>query len=189
MNPIQPITTARLVLRAFRPADAEDLYAYLEDERVYQFEPGEPIDREQAQKTALEFSGSPNFRAVELQAERKVIGQVYFKQTEPAHLRTWELGYILSPHYQRQGYMSEAAAGLVQHGFANAQIHRIIAHCNPENTASWRLLEKIGFRREGLFRQNIYFRKNAAGEPLWTDTFVYARLASDFLDKELKGIE
>jgi RimJ/RimL family protein N-acetyltransferase len=106
-------------------------------------------------------------------------GRIYFKHIEPHHLMTWELGYILNPHYHRQGYMSEAVAALVQHGFDHAAIHRVVAHCNPENTSSWKLLEKIGFRREGLLRQNIFFRQDALGEPIWTDTYVYALLASE----------
>jgi RimJ/RimL family protein N-acetyltransferase len=173
------LPTERLTVRAFQPQDAADLFTYLSRPEVYRFEPGEPLDWEGAQNRALEFSTSPEFWAVELQAERKVIGQVYFSQTEPQHTMTWELGYILSPDYQRQGYASEAAAALVQAGFAAAGIHRVVSHCNPENAASWRLLEKIGFRREGLLKKNIYFRKNAAGEPIWTDTYIYARLAEE----------
>jgi RimJ/RimL family protein N-acetyltransferase len=173
------IPTERLTVRAFRPEDAGDLYAYLSRPEVYHFEPGEPLDWQQAQTRALEMSTAPDFWAVELRAAGRVIGQVYFSQTEPQHLMTWELGYILSPDYQRQGYASEAAAALVQVGLAAAGIHRVVAHCNPENLASWKLLEKIGFRREGLLKRNVYFRKNAKGEPIWTDTFVYARLAED----------
>jgi RimJ/RimL family protein N-acetyltransferase len=173
------IATEHLNVRAFRPEDGDDLYAYLSRPEVYRFEPGEPLDHQQAGKRAQDFSNSPDFWAVELRAEGKVIGQVYFSQVEPQHQMTWELGYILSPDYQRQGYASEAAAALVQAGFAAAGIHRVVAHCNPENLASWKLLEKIGFRREGLMQKNNYFRKNTDGEPIWTDTYIYARLAED----------
>lgn len=179
MLPKQPILTQRLVVRAFRPDDCHDLFEYLSDERVYRFEPGEPVDLAEAQQLAADMSTSPDFWAVELQAERKVIGQIYFKHLQPKHLMTWELGYILSPRYQRQGYASEAAAALVRYGFSATQIHRVVAHCNPENTASWKLLEKIGFRREGLHRKANFFRRDAAGQPIWTDTFDYAMLASE----------
>lgn len=80
--------------------------------------------------------------------------------------------------HHRQGYMSEAVEALVRHGFAHAAIHRVVAHCNSEHPAPWRLLEKIGFRREGLLRQNIFFHQNALGEPIWTDTRVYAMFAA-----------
>jgi RimJ/RimL family protein N-acetyltransferase len=55
-------------------------------------------------------------------------------------------------------------------------VHRVVSHCNPQNVASWKLLEKIGFHREGLLRKNIYFRKDEAGNPLWWDSYAYARL-------------
>ena len=173
------VVTPRLVVRAFQPEDAGHLYEYLSNAEIYQFEPGDPVDRQQAVKRAEEMSSSWNFWAVELQAEGKVIGQIYFEHVEPLYLMTWELGYILSPHYQRQGYASEAAAALVGVGFAAAGIHRVVAHCSSENMASWKLLEKIGFRREGLLKKNVFFRRDGKGEPLWMDSFVYARLADD----------
>lgn len=171
--------TSRLVVRTFRPEDASDLFAYLSLDEIYRFEPGEPIDLQQAQEQVTQMSTSPDFWAVELQTEQKVIGQIYFKQIDPPHLMTWELGYILSPHYQRQGYASEAIVALLQTGFAAAGIHRVVAHCNPENIASWKLLEKVGFRREGLLKKEIFFRRDTNGEPLWSDTFVYAMLAKE----------
>lgn len=173
------IVTPRLVVRRFRPQDADALYDYLSLPEVYRYEPGEPTDFQQAQDLAVEMSASDDFWAVELRLERKVIGQIFFKHIEPEHLMTWELGYILSPRYQRQGYASEAASALVRTGFAAAGIHRVVAHCNPENVASWKLLEKIGFRREGLLRQNVYFRRDQSGEPIWTDTYVYGLLTNE----------
>lgn len=171
------LNTPRLTLRRFRPADAADLYAYLADPRTYRFEPGEPLDRAQASQRAAELAASPDFWAVELNVTGKVIGQLYLKQIEPLEHLTCELGYILHPAYQRQGYGSEAAAALVRQALTVGGMHRVVAHCNPENTASGRLLEKIGFHREALHRQDIFFRRDAAGAPLWTDTYVYALLA------------
>jgi RimJ/RimL family protein N-acetyltransferase len=177
----QPIHTNKLVLRAFSSADAQDLYEYLSYERVYRFEPGAPIDLNRAQKMADELCASPNFWAVELESQRKLIGQLYFQQIKPLHLQTWELGYILSPAYQRQGYASEAVGALLNYAFSTVNIHRVVAHCNPQNLASWKLLEKLGFQREGLLRQNIFFRLDDAGEPVWTDSYVYALLEKDRL--------
>jgi [ribosomal protein S5]-alanine N-acetyltransferase len=174
---LMALNTPRLTIRRFRPEDAGDLYDYLSDPQVYRFEPGEPIDRAQAVQRAAEMAISPDFWAIELQTGGKVIGQLYFKQIEPAEHLTCDLGYILHPAYQRQGYASEAAGALVQHALTEGGMHRVVAHCNPENIASWKLLEKIGFQREGLLRQNVFFRRDAAGEPLWTDTYVYAKLA------------
>ena len=58
-------------------------------------------------------------------------------------------------------------------------VHRVFAECNPENAASWHLLERLGFRREGLLRQNIFFRRDGDGRLVWQDTCVYARLRED----------
>ena len=175
-----PITSTRLILRPFRPEDADDLHEYLSNAQLYRFEPGAPIEREQAQQRAADMAASPDFWAIELTATQRQIGQLYLKHVEPLEWLTCELGYILNPAYQRQGYAAEATAALVEHAFAVRGMHRIYAHCNPENIPSWRLLERIGFRREGLLRQNVFFRRDAAGAPLWTDTYVYARLAQDF---------
>ena len=55
--------------------------------------------------------------------------------------------------------------------------HKVI---HPDNVASWKPLEKFGFRREGLLCKNIYFRKDDAGNPLWWDSYAYARLEEKF---------
>jgi len=174
------IQTNRLNIRAFSPQDAQDLYEYLSDPLVYQYEPGEPINLKQAFSYASDMANNEHFWAVESRSEKKVIGQLYFCQQEPKQLMTWELGYIMSPHFQQQGYGSEAAQTLVKYGFQQLGVHRVQAHCNPGNIASWKLLEKIGFRREGLLRKNIYFNKDAQGQPFWMDSYVYARLEDKF---------
>lgn len=176
----EPIQTERLTIRRFEETDAADLYEYLSDPQVYKYEPGEPISLEQAQNYAIDMANNQNFWAVELKHKQKVIGQLYFSQQEPKHLLTWELGYIINRKYQHQGYGSEAAVALVQFGFEQLSVHRVVAHCNPANDASWKLLEKIGFRREGLLRKNVFFRKDEAGNPLWWDSYVYARLERKF---------
>lgn len=176
----EPIITKRLLIRAFSSEDAQDLYEYLSDPQIYRYEPGEPIDLEQAQNYLTDMANNPNIYAVELKSEHKVIGQLYFCQQEPEHLMTWELGYRMSSKYQKQGYGSEAAQALVDYGFRKLDVHRVVAYCHPDNIASWKLLEKIGFRREGLLRKNVYFRKDEAGNPLWWDSYAYARLEEKY---------
>ena len=171
--------TTRLLLRRFRPDDAADLYAYLADPQTYRFEPGAPLDRAQASQRAAELAASPHFWAVALRSTGQVIGQIYLEQIAPTEHLTCELGYILHPAHQRQGYAAEAAAALVRQALTAGGMHRIVAHCNPENSASWRLLEKLGFRREAWHRQDIFFRRDPSGAPLWTDTYVYALLAAE----------
>ncbi len=170
------IETKRLVIRRFSPDDYVDLYEYLSEPAVYAFEPGKPVSIEEAKAMALERSQGSDFLAVELKDKKKMIGHLYFKQAEPLWLLTWELGYIFNPKYQRNGYGSEAAAALTAHGFEKHNIHRIMARCNPENAASWKLLERVGFKREGSFRKFGFVHTDEHGAPIWNDAYEYSLL-------------
>jgi ribosomal-protein-alanine N-acetyltransferase len=173
------INTSRLLIRQFQEQDYSSLFEYLSNPSIYRFEPGEPISLEEAKELASERSQGNDFWAVVLKGEQKMVGHLYFKQIEPIEFLTWELGYIFSPAFQKKGYATESAYGLIQYGFEHFGIHRVIAHCNPENIASWRVLEKIGMKREGYFRKNIFFHTTPDGSPLWIDTYAYAILKED----------
>jgi RimJ/RimL family protein N-acetyltransferase len=176
------INTPRLLIRPFTPDDADDLYEYLSDPETYEFEPGAPVSHEEAGQLARERAATANFLAIELRNTGRMVGHLYFEQTAPAELRTWELGYILNPRFQHNGYATEATVGLLRQVFEARHIHRVFAHCNPRNEASWKLLERVGFRREALLRQNVFFRTGPGGEELWTDTYVYAMLEDEAAD-------
>ena len=89
-----------------------------------------------------------------------------------------EVGYIVNKRYQRQDYAAEALSAVIARAFREGA-HRIYAECDPRNVPSWKLLEKVGLRREAHFRQNIWFRRDENGAPLWKDTLVYAILDSE----------
>lgn len=178
------IPTPRLILRPFRETDGQALHAYLSLPEIYRYEPGAPISLEEARQLAVERSQSPDFWAVTLKDTGVLVGHLYFAQNEPQEWLTWELGYIFHPAFQGRSYASEAAAALIRYGFAHWGIHRVVAHCNPENRASWRVMEKIGMRREGTFHQNVFFQRNKNGEPIWQDTYEYAILQIDLLPEK-----
>ena len=181
------ISTTRLMIRPFTASDAADLYEYLSNPTIYKYEPGEPINIDRAMHLSEERAATADFWAMELADTGKMIGHVYFKQIEPHELRTWEIGYIVNPAYQGKGYATEAVAALLKKEFKEKPIHRVFAHCNPENFASWKLLERVGLRREGLLRKNVFFRKGPNGEELWTDTFEYAILEEEADERLRKG--
>jgi [ribosomal protein S5]-alanine N-acetyltransferase len=83
------------------------------------------------------------------------------------------LGYWIGAAYARQGYMSVAVSALVPFVFDQLKLHRLEAACLPSNAASIRLLEKVGFAREGFARR--YLRING----VWQDHFLYAMLSED----------
>ena len=179
------ISTKRLMIRPFTASDAADLYEYLSNPAIYNYEPGEPINIDRAMHLSQERAATTDFWAMDLADTGKMIGHIYFKQIEPHELRTWEIGYIVNPAYQGEGYATEAVAALLKKEFKEKHIHRVFAHCNPENLASWKLLERVGLRREGLLRKNVFFRRGHNGEELWTDTYEYAILKEE-VDERLR---
>jgi len=83
------------------------------------------------------------------------------------------LGYWIGAKYAQQGYMTAAVRAVVPFVFDSLELHRLEAACLRTNTASMRLLEKTGFKREGLARR--YLRING----VWQDHLLYALLDSD----------
>jgi RimJ/RimL family protein N-acetyltransferase len=75
---------------------------------------------------------------------------------------------------QGRGYGSEAVGALVRYLFAERGKHKVCADCDTRNAASWRLLERLGFRREGELRES--FRDGST----WADDYVYGLLASEW---------
>jgi RimJ/RimL family protein N-acetyltransferase len=173
------IETERLILRRFAPSDDRDLYEYLSDPATYNFEPGRPVTLEEARRVAEEWAAGGDFWAVVRKEDGKLVGHLYFQQQEPRDRLTWELGYIFNPRFRRMGYASEAAAALTDRAFAEFGARRIMARCDPRNEASWRLLERIGFRREGHFRKYGFVHRDERGDPIWTDAYEYSKLATD----------
>jgi [ribosomal protein S5]-alanine N-acetyltransferase len=171
------IDTGRLTVRSFQEADAADLHEYLSLPATYVFEPGGPVTMEEAQRLARERSAGIDFLAVVLKAESKMIGHLYFHRIDPQEFMTWELGFIFNPGYQRKGYCTEASRALVEYACAARQVHKVVAFCNPLNLASWKVLEKIGMKREGCFEKKAFFKRDAAGNPIWHDCWAFGLLA------------
>jgi RimJ/RimL family protein N-acetyltransferase len=92
--------------------------------------------------------------------------------------QTYEIGWALHRTYHGKGYASEAASALLRYGFEELRLHRIIATCQPENIASWRVMEKIGLRREGFFQKCIY-----RDDGTWWDEYFYALLEEEWFQR------
>ena len=74
-----------------------------------------------------------------------------------------------------------AAFAMIDEAFTNQNARRIIAMCNPLNEPSWKLLERLGLRREGHLIKNIYFKEDSFGNPIWADTYEYSILVEEWL--------
>ena len=104
--------------------------------------------------------------------DNRAIGVAYTWQYI-SERKSWEIGYCILPEYRRQGYCTEAARALIKYTFENCGAHRVVAMCSARNKASYRVLEKAGMTREGVFRQEILYDGG------WVDQFFYAILDSE----------
>lgn len=174
-----PIPTERLVLRRFRPADAETLAAYRSAPEVARYQSWEapyPVEKARYAVESM-VAADPEqpgwFQwAIELTAERAHIGDVGVNLHD--NLMQAEIGYTLAPERQGHGYATEAVRAVLDHLFRVRGLHRVSAECDARNIASARLLERLGFTREGLLRQQTWIK----GE--WTDDLRYGLLAEEW---------
>ena len=173
---MKKIRTDRLILRNFSENDGEDFYEYISNPKVLEFEPYKPFSREEAYAEAKRRSSDDRFLAVCLK-DGKVIGNYYLAEGK---FDTWEVGYVFNERYWGNGYASEGLLALMKYGFKELGIWRMSAMCDPKNPNSWKLLERVGMRREGTLLQNVYFFTDEEGKPIWKDTYQYAILRSEF---------
>ncbi len=83
------------------------------------------------------------------------------------------IGYIIDPARHRQGIATEAVSAMLDFCFGELGLHRVQAFIIPDNTASRALVEKLGFRNEGLLRDNL-----CVGD-VWYSEMLYALLETD----------
>ena len=174
---MQEIRTRRLLLRPFRESDDKDLFEFLSQLENDEFEGYPGITCENSREHLKYRLGSEEFYAMERTESGKVIGNIFCGNRDYA---AKEVGFIVNEHYRRKGYAAEALSAVIQKAFREG-IHRVYAECDPRNVLSWKLLEKVGLRREAYFRQNIWFRRDENGAPVWKDTLVYAGLDTETL--------
>jgi RimJ/RimL family protein N-acetyltransferase len=163
-------------LRPFQASDWKDLHAYLSDERVVRYEPYGVHNEEACKACARERAKDDAFLAIEEVKTGRIIGNLYRDRIGPEAFDTWTIGYVLNASYWGRGYAREAVEELLRILFEEHHAHRIVARCNTANVASWRMLERCGFRREGTYLQNAYVQTDRNGDPAWHDSHAYALL-------------
>ena len=171
-----PIETERLLIRHFTADDWHAVHAYTSDARVMTYVPEGVMTEEQTKQfIAGTMTEEARTYAVELRAEDRLIGQVGFHPWFAP--RIYEIGWVIHPQYHGRGYATEAARALLRYGFESLSVHRVIATCQPENPASWRVMEKLGMQREGHLRKCIY-----RDETTWWDEYFYAILEEEWVN-------
>ena len=90
-----------------------------------------------------------------------------------------EIGFFLIPSERRKGYCYEAVNILVDYLFLSKNIVRVQAHTDVRNVTSQKVLEKVGFRKEGIVRKSLFIR----GE--WRDTLLYSILREEWKEPRI----
>ena len=168
------LESERLYIRLIESSDIDDVYDYVGNPEVMKYEKDQYMTRDSLMNLITYFKEHKSMYVVMLKDEPKVIGQVYLGKTNPTFNNEYNLGYIFNPDYHSKGYCTEACREIMRYGFEELQVNRIRAACNPENTPSWKVMEKLGMTKEAHFKKKVHFRDDALGNPIYTDEYVYA---------------
>jgi RimJ/RimL family protein N-acetyltransferase len=179
-KPDFPLRTARLTLRPCVLGDLDALYDIQSRPDVTRYLMYGARTREQVRAVleqriradGLDRDDALNLAVVLSQAS-VVIGDVVLFRRSREH-RQGEIGYVFHPDYGGHGYATEAARVLLRLGFEDYGLHRIVGRLDARNTASARVLERLGMRREAHLVQNEWVK----GE--WSDEVVYAMLEHEW---------
>ena len=151
------LQTDRLILRQLTMEDVDFVFQHFSDPRVTQYLMDEPPVADYAQARAiidfyLEPEGKTHNRwGIVRRADDRLIGTCGYHKWVKAHCRA-EIGYDLSPDCWGQGYMTEALRVAIRNGFERMGLNRIDALVYVDNVPSVRLLQRLGFKQEGLLR-------------------------------------
>ncbi len=157
------LQTPRLLLRGMRLGDAEDMYDYACRSHVTRYLRWSPHPDLQHTKDYLRYiasryaTGSFYDWALIHKESGHMIGTCGFTAFDCPNDAA-EIGYVLHPDYWGQGIAPEAVNCILQFGFERLLLHRIEARFMEANTASLRVMEKVGMHLEGYLRESMMIK-------------------------------
>lgn len=174
-----PRRTARLELRPALVADADEVWRWHRRPEVTEWTSRLAVERDAfaahfASRLAMTVLGLLDGRIV---ASTKLQPTDAWAQAEVAGQagQFCELGWVLDPAVHGRGLGTEVAAELLAIAFDGLEVRRVVAYCFADNVPSWKVMEKIGMRREGHFRSESLHRTRG-----WVDGFAYGLLADEW---------
>jgi RimJ/RimL family protein N-acetyltransferase len=182
LHPNYPVRAGRLQLRPLSEFDVPALLSYHSSPEVHRYLPMEPMDADDVvtrltegvwSGSTLEHEGQALVLGVELVSTGELIGDVMLRWSS-AKDRCGEIGYVLHPDHGGHGYATEAAQALLHLAFEEMDLHRVIVRIDPRNTASIRLAERLGMRREA------YLVDNHLHQDSWADEVDFALLKAEW---------
>jgi RimJ/RimL family protein N-acetyltransferase len=182
LHPDYPIRTERLSIRPWQRDDVDVYHRLRGDPAVVRYLYASPLDREGAVakvdslRSEIDGPGQWVNLAVHIADSDEIVGDVGIGWNSDVH-RQAEVGYTFLPEHHGHGYATEAAAAMVDLAFTGLGAHRVMGNLDARNTASARVLERLGMRREAHLIQNEWVK----GE--WTDEIIYAVLADEWAER------
>ena len=161
---IPTVYTDRLILRRMKQTDAEDMFDYAKRQDVTKYLRWYPHQSVKYTSDYLRYvSARYNLGdfydwAVVEKKSGKMIGTCGFTSFDLPN-DSAEIGYVLNPDFHGLGYATEAAAKVIEFGFTTLDLHRIEARFMKENTASLRVMEKLGMTLEGYRRDGMLIKQ------------------------------
>jgi len=185
MADFSSIESERLYMRPFKDEDALPMLEYHSDPEICRYIPWNVRNMEEVEKsisdnkTAFHLTQEGDYLTLALcrKSDDQLIGQMNAMYRSKEH-KKGEFGYVINPKFGGQGYASEASAALITALFDSGLFQRVIANIDVRNTPSWKLVERIGMRREAHYIQDYWFK----GE--WTDSYIYATLKDEWASKK-----
>ena len=181
-NIIWPLSSPRLTIRPATTADIDPTWKYRRIPEVYEWLPRAATSFD---TYALAFVESPRLeRTLIVEHAGQTVGDLYlhahdgWAQAEVSRdgaMSEAEIGYVLDPAHGGQGFATEAVRALMEACFSQLGVHRVHASCIADNRASWRLMERVGMRREGHGVKEALHRTQG-----WVDGYHYAMLAAEW---------
>jgi ribosomal-protein-alanine N-acetyltransferase len=159
--------TERLHLRAIVEDDRDAIFGIFSDAKTLEHYDIDPFEKEKDAADLIAFFADRERRGTGLRwgiclpgrEDSPLIGTCGFNRYERIDTRRGVVGYDLSRAHWGHGYVPEAMAAVVRYGFEELGLNRIEAYIEPKNRPSVRVMEKLGFTREGLLRQFAYYRR------------------------------
>ena len=169
------IETERAILRPIKKEDNEQIFRYRSDSKVNKYQGWIPKTLKDVNEFISKNSDEINkpetwFQLVIIEKFTNIIiGDIGIHFIDSDNLQT-EIGCTISKDHQRQGYATETLKAIIDYLFNKLNKHRIVTSIDPQNTNSIKLVERLGFRKEGHFKESLLIN----GE--WVDDVVYAIL-------------
>jgi ribosomal-protein-alanine N-acetyltransferase len=174
------IDTPRLFIRNLRPSDLDNFYQYRSNPEITKYQGFGVMTMQQAEAFIEEQKnkvfGNPGEWVqfgIEEKTKKTLIGDCAMK-LQADDPRIAEIGITISHSEQKKGFAKEVLHGLVSFLFTSMNIHRIVETVDAENEASIQLLRSAGFRQEGHFIENIFFKGK------WGSEYQFAMLRKEW---------